>query len=226
MMILPKLHVEFERWKFNKEYGVWVSNFGNFKDKHKHSIPVKVFEANGYLSIKTKHGNRLAHRLVMYTWCPIEDREAFTVDHRDHNKRNNRVDNLEWCTRNENIIRASNDLIKGVAPITNAGEDMDLTLANNDPVLFDWLKNSNDTTTKKWICENNLTSKSLFTNGIITGTSEEIAAWLMENDSTYQKAVNNKPKFFLTLCKKARSQSSFYCYKWSLVQEQKEEVVA
>lgn len=104
--MLPKLHIEFEKWKFNKEYGIWVSNLGNFKDKHKRPIPIKVFEVNDYLSVKTKHGNRLAHRIVMYTWYPIEDREAFTVDHRDHNKRNNRVDNLEWCTSTENIIRA------------------------------------------------------------------------------------------------------------------------
>ena len=57
MMIFPTLHIEFEKWKFNKEYGVWVSNFGNFKDIHKRPIPKKIYSQNGYVSVKTKHGN-------------------------------------------------------------------------------------------------------------------------------------------------------------------------
>lgn len=32
--------------------------------------------------------------------------EQLTVDHLDHNKRNNSVDNLEWVTRAENMRRA------------------------------------------------------------------------------------------------------------------------
>ena len=121
MIIFPTLHIEFEKWKFNKEYGVWVSNFGNFKDIHKRPIPKKVYQQNGYVAVKTKHGNRMAHRLVMYTWCPIEDREAFTVDHLDHNKRNNRVDNLEWVSQAENVMRAKDDIVANPIPtIINA----------------------------------------------------------------------------------------------------------
>ena len=65
MMIFPTLHIEFEKWKFNKEYGVWVSNFGNFKDIHKRPIPKKIFQQNGYVSVKTKHGNRMAQVTVL-----------------------------------------------------------------------------------------------------------------------------------------------------------------
>lgn len=48
----------------------------------------------------------------MLTWKPIEDKENFTVDHLDHNKRNNAVENLEWVTAYENKDRAKVDTIK------------------------------------------------------------------------------------------------------------------
>jgi hypothetical protein len=47
----------------------------------------------------------------MLTWRPTDDAENLTVDHLDHNKRNNSVDNLEWVTQEENLRRASVDLL-------------------------------------------------------------------------------------------------------------------
>ena len=111
-MMMPKLIVKWERWKWNAEYGIFVSNCGNFRDKDKNPIPIKIMDTTGYVFVRTKHGSRPAHRLVMLTWRPIEDRENFTVDHLDHNKRNNAVDNLEWVTAYENIERAKSDTIK------------------------------------------------------------------------------------------------------------------
>lgn len=46
----------------------------------------------------------------MLTWRPIPDAENLTVDHLDHNKRNNTVYNLEWVTLEENRTRAQEDL--------------------------------------------------------------------------------------------------------------------
>jgi hypothetical protein len=40
---------------------------------------------------------------------PTEDMDNLTVDHLDHNKRNNCIDNLEWVTESENKRRAVND---------------------------------------------------------------------------------------------------------------------
>lgn len=111
-LIMPKMIIGWEKWKWNEEYGIYVSNCGNFKDKHKNPIPIKILNANGYVYVKTKYGCRAAHRLVLLTWKPIEDRENFTVDHIDHNKRNNRVDNLEWVTEYENTKRSQQDIIK------------------------------------------------------------------------------------------------------------------
>ena len=99
-----------ERFKWNKEYRVYVSNLGHFKDEHKKLIAPKV-QQNGYLVIKTPYGFKLAHRLVMMTWKPIPNAEELTVDHLNHNKRNNELTNLEWVTAEENYIRAKTDFV-------------------------------------------------------------------------------------------------------------------
>lgn len=107
-MILPKLTFKWERWKFNKDYGIYVSTLGHFKDRYKRDIPVKI-DNKGYVMIKTEQGYRRAHRLVMLTWRPTDDAENLTADHLNHNKRDNSLTNLEWVTEKENQLRAKND---------------------------------------------------------------------------------------------------------------------
>ena len=110
--ILPRFIFRMERWKWNKEYRVYVSNMGHFMDKHKKIIPAKI-NKSGYVIIKTSYGFILAHRLVMHTWRPTANMENLTVDHLDHNKRNNSVENLEWVTNEENLRRGREDYIGG-----------------------------------------------------------------------------------------------------------------
>ena len=44
------------------------------------------------------------HRLVAMAYIPNPDPEKYIeVNHKDFNKHNNNVDNLEWCTSSENI---------------------------------------------------------------------------------------------------------------------------
>ena len=114
--IFPTFNFNIERWKWNKEYRVYVSNMGHFRDEYKALIPVKINQ-NGYCVVKTYLSNYVsAHRLVMITWCPTRDMENLTVDHLDHNKRNNAVTNLEWVSREENQQRAKEDYIN-VGPV-------------------------------------------------------------------------------------------------------------
>lgn len=221
MMIFPTLHIEFEKWKFNKEYGVWVSNFGNFKDIHKRPIPKKVYSQNGYVSVKTKHGNRMAHRLVMYTWCPIEDREAFTVDHLDHNKRNNRVDNLEWVSQTENVMRAKDDIVANPIPaIINAtaeptDRDTGKILEEGDDILAHWLTTTTDTTCRSFIVQEGITLDTIFINNDgFKGTAMEAIDWLGQHNT---KVAITQERFFFKLCNTIRMNGSMYSRKWNFL---------
>ena len=113
--ILPTLKLNIERWKWNSEFRVYVSNMGNFKDEHKKPIAIKIGSNSGYVKIKTPYGVKSAHRLVMLTWKPIPNAEEMTVDHLDHNKRNNKLENLEWVYETENKTRAKEDIYKEAA---------------------------------------------------------------------------------------------------------------
>lgn len=112
--ILPRFILRIERWKWNKEYRIYVSNMGHFMDEHKRLIPVKI-NNSGYVVVPTGYGQNYpaAHRIVMKTWRPTSGMEELTVDHLDHNKRNNAVENLEWVTYAENQRRAKEDFISG-----------------------------------------------------------------------------------------------------------------
>lgn len=109
--ILPRFLFKVERWKWNPDYRIYVSNMGHFKNEHKQDLPIKINSKNGYCGVMVpNYGFRNAHRMVMLTWRPIPDAENLTIDHLDHNKRNNAVDNLEWVTEKENTTRAQEDL--------------------------------------------------------------------------------------------------------------------
>ena len=109
--ILPRLHISLERWKYNPEFGIYVSTFGNFMDKNHNPIIPKI-NKNGYMKIVINDYHYFAHRVVLQTWKPIANYDDMTVDHLNHNKRDNRVCNLEWVSQRENLKRALADEIR------------------------------------------------------------------------------------------------------------------
>ena len=123
-----------EHWKFNKLFGVYVSTEGKVKDRYKRNIPTRV-SGDGYCSILTEAGFCKVHRLVLLTFKPIAQPEMYTVDHLDHNKRNNSLSNLEWVTEEENQERAKRDLVV----FKKNGE-----IISNNKILFR-LENNEDT---------------------------------------------------------------------------------
>lgn len=109
-IILPKINLRVEKWKYNREYEVYVSTLGNFKKKNKKRLPICI-GTDGYCRVRTSCGLIFCHRLVMLTFKPIPNAENLTVDHLNHNKRENTIYNLEWVTKYENLRRAKADLI-------------------------------------------------------------------------------------------------------------------
>ncbi|MCD1628455.1 HNH endonuclease signature motif containing protein [Marinobacter shengliensis] len=55
----------------------------------------------GYLSVVVRRKTHMLHRLVAQAFIPNPEGKPF-VNHKDGNKLNNHVDNLEWCTAAEN----------------------------------------------------------------------------------------------------------------------------
>jgi len=97
---------------------------------------MKLFKtAKGYFrtSLVCDDGKKrtmLIHRLVAMTFIPEVDDKPY-INHKDGNKTNNKIDNLEWCTVKENNIHAyKNGLARHFV-----GEDHGNSKLNNKTVL-------------------------------------------------------------------------------------------
>lgn len=103
-IMLPSFTLNIERWRWNEDFQLWVSNQGHFRDKCQKAVSIKI-GSNGYCRVK----GQLAHRVVAITWIPCDNPEGMTIDYLNHNKRDNSVKNLEWVTKEENQRRAIAD---------------------------------------------------------------------------------------------------------------------
>lgn len=108
--------------------GYQASNLGNIKSLEKevwnaHQMvarPEKILkpfsDKKGYLRVKLykngSHYTKKIHRLVALAFIPNPEGKP-EVNHEDGNKTNNRINNLSWATKKENIQHAfKNELIK------------------------------------------------------------------------------------------------------------------
>jgi hypothetical protein len=84
-----------------KDY--YVSNLGNVKSNKTNRI-LKIQKLSGYSTVgltnENKHYCFLIHRLVAEAFIPNPDNKL-TVNHKNHDTHDNRVDNLEWNTQKE-----------------------------------------------------------------------------------------------------------------------------
>lgn len=119
-----------ESWKDIEEYedSYEVSSLGRVRSKtrtityktgKKHTYKAKVLklrlDKDGYLLITLNKENRLetisVHRLVAIHFIPTSDR-SLQVNHKDGNKENNTISNLEWCTVYDNLSHSYSSGLK------------------------------------------------------------------------------------------------------------------
>lgn len=103
-----------EQWKAIKDYPKYeISNLGNARNKATQQILSQRISGNGYLRFNVRSGSRtyenpktiMTHKAVAEAFIPKIPFKPY-VNHKDGNKQNNHVNNLEWCTAKENTAHS------------------------------------------------------------------------------------------------------------------------
>lgn len=109
-----------EIWKDIPGYeGLYqASNLGKIRSMHyrnKNSNNIKELKARnnnkGYFKVNLNGKNIYIHTLIAKTFISNENNYK-EINHKDGNKENNCIDNLEWCNHKDNMIHASKNLKK------------------------------------------------------------------------------------------------------------------
>lgn len=86
------------------------SNLGNFRKVNKDKRCAKYrtlkgsINSKGYVHINIKGiKTLLAHRIIAKTFLLSPNNDCVIINHKNLNRADNRVDNLEWCTQKHNV---------------------------------------------------------------------------------------------------------------------------
>lgn len=112
-----------EEWRDIKGYegSYQVSNYGrvkSFKYKTPRILKYATTKKEAYFFVILSNNNikkpKTVHRLVAQMFIPNPN-NLLVVNHKDCNKKNNKINNLEWCTKEYNIQHAARNerLLKG-----------------------------------------------------------------------------------------------------------------
>lgn len=156
-----------EEWKEvivdNENTNYEVSNLGNVKNKTTNKI-LKPSVKSGYFNLSLSLNNKFrktlrVHRLVATAFIPNSENK-YTVNHKDHNRLNNNVENLEWATtieQNQHRRKCSKEIQELVS--SRAVWRVD-AITNEKLQYFKTIKFAS-----QWIFDNNLTSVKEFNEG-------------------------------------------------------------
>lgn len=101
-----------EIWKYIKDFPQYqVSNLGrilSLKNPKSPKILKGQITKKGYHQVHLrdlngKNYSKQVHRLVLETFLPCPNMNILEVNHKDENKLNNNLSNLEWITHMENV---------------------------------------------------------------------------------------------------------------------------
>lgn len=99
---------DYEQWRDISDFeGLYqISSHGRINSLINQKVMKPRLKKNGYLQIglykKGEYKTFTLHRLVAMAFIPNPDMLPY-VNHKDENKQNNNVENLEWCTPSYNL---------------------------------------------------------------------------------------------------------------------------
>lgn len=124
-----------------------VSNMGRVKSLVKpYRRMEKVLKGSpnttGYILVQLQNGKEgrhslLVHRLVMMAFEPREGMDEMQVNHKDFDISNNKLSNLEWTTRQENMdhYTSSDKFTNRTINSTHKGENHHLCVMTDELVI-------------------------------------------------------------------------------------------
>ena len=127
--------VDGEIWKIIPDFKKYeASTFGRIRNRKTKRLINRALLSSGYcvssLRKDNKRKNIRFHRIIAQTFIPNPENKP-TVNHKDKNRQNNHVDNLEWATQAEqNAHQLKNKIKKRGNFITNSTTDLSNIDAN------------------------------------------------------------------------------------------------
>ena len=101
---IPDIDETKEEWRPTKEDKYYeVSSEGRVR--HDGRILSGSIQDDGYIRVNIRDKSYSKHRVIAEAFIPNPDNLPF-INHKDGNKQNNSIANLEWCTQKENSIHA------------------------------------------------------------------------------------------------------------------------
>ena len=113
--------------KYDLKFNYYATDDGQIWSERTQKYLTQHLDRDGYCKVRltTLDGRHTysVHRLVLENFKPVDGMEQLQVNHKDGNKQNNNLSNLEWCTCKENIEHAINNnlraKINGSAKLTH-----------------------------------------------------------------------------------------------------------
>jgi hypothetical protein len=111
-------------WKIIEGTNYEVSSIGNVRNMKTGKVLKGGITPKGYKRVQLYDKKVFIHRLVAEAFIPNPENKP-QVNHKDGDKSNNFVDNLEWCTNTENMKHAKENNLnrsRSVVQYTLTGE--------------------------------------------------------------------------------------------------------
>lgn len=122
-------------------YSYIIYDDGRVYSKHSKKFLKGEITSFGYVRITLYYDGKRKryqlHRLIMETFCPVDNSQNLQVNHKNGDKLDNRLNNLEWVTAKENIYHAIKTGLKKPVSTKGFGQGKKTKVAMLDKNTFE-----------------------------------------------------------------------------------------